>query len=159
VTAQSAPPVNVIGTNALLPNGGYYSLRPNVVPGEPLYLFGSQYPGAKAFNPAAFQVVTTEQGDLGRNVLRGFDLVQADLSARRSLILTERIHLLFRADFFNILNHPNFASPYPDIGSLFGVSSAMADSYIGGGSGSYGLNALFQSGGPRSIQLSLKLQF
>lgn len=158
VTAHSAFPVNVQVYESLF--GGFY-FRPDVVPGNPVYLFGSQYPGGRAINAAAFTPVTVQQGDLGRNALRGFDLTQVDLSVRRSFQVFERVRLLFRADLFNLFNHPNFANPINTIGTgTFGVATSMLDSVIGGSSsGSGGLNSLFQVGGPRSVQLSLKLQF
>ncbi len=86
--------------------------RPNVVPGVPLVLYGSQYPGGKAFNPAAFIAPPTgQQGDFGRNVLRGFGAWQADFALQRQFHLTERLALCFRGEFFNIFNHPNFGQP------------------------------------------------
>jgi hypothetical protein len=102
---------------------------------------------------------TAVQGDLGRNALRGFDLVQADLSARRSFRLTDRVSLLLRADVFNAFNHPNFANPVASVGSgLFGVSTGTAaNSQLGGGA--FGVNSIFNMGGPRAAQLSLKLEF
>jgi hypothetical protein len=158
-TARSALPAYVASySNNFL--GGYeIQLPPDVVPGVPLYLYGSQYPGGKAFNPAAFVINLNGPGDLGRNALRGFDLVDTDFSARRKFVLTERFSLLFRADLFNLFNHPSFASPVSDPASgTFGLSTSMANSVLGGGSG-YSQNSVFQTGGPRSVQLSLKLQF
>jgi hypothetical protein len=161
-TARSALPVNVATyDNGFL--GGYnFELRPDVVPGAPLYLYGSQYPGGRAFNPAAFVINLDSQGDLGRNALRGFDLVDTDFSARRKFVLTERFSVLFRADLFNLFNHPSFASPVSDPGEgTFGLSTSMANGFLGGGGAgaNYGQNSVFQTGGPRSVQLSLKLQF
>ncbi len=49
--ARTAPPVNVFDTQfPFLSNYAVTSIRPDVVPGVPLYLYGSQYPGGKAFN-------------------------------------------------------------------------------------------------------------
>jgi hypothetical protein len=158
-TARSALPVNVSTYNNNFLGGYEIQLQPDVVPGVPLYLYGSQYPGGKAFNPAAFVINLDGPGDLGRNALRGFDLVDTDFSARRKFVLTERFSLLFRADLFNVFNHPSFASPVSDPASgTFGLSTSMANSFLGGGS-AYSQNSVFQTGGPRSVQLSLKLQF
>jgi Carboxypeptidase regulatory-like domain/TonB-dependent Receptor Plug Domain/TonB dependent receptor len=161
VTARSALPVDVTSYFSSLSVSSY--VRPNVVPGVPFSLYGPEYPGGKAINPAAFVKDPNGQGDLGRNALRGFDLVQADLSARRSFRLSERFNLLFRADLFNVLNHPNFCSPVSNnFGSgLFGLSTSMANSCLGAGSGNYhyGQNSVFQVGGPRDVQFSLKLLF
>jgi len=46
--------------------------RPDAKPGLPLVLYGSQYPGGKAFNPAFVPAASGQLGDLGRNVVRGF---------------------------------------------------------------------------------------
>jgi hypothetical protein len=132
-----------------------------VVPGQPLYLYGSDYPGGRAFNSAAFVPSPTTQGDLGRNALRGFPLVEADLSLRRTFAITERLRLLFRADLFNVLNHPNFASPDGTLNDgTFGQSLSMSNAVVAGGAlRQNSQNAAFQTGGPRTVQLSLKLQF
>ena len=52
-----------------------------------------------------------QQGNFGRNVLRGFDATQADIGVQRQFRITEKLGLRFRAEFFNILNHPNFGNP------------------------------------------------
>jgi hypothetical protein len=161
VTARSALPVDIGSYNNNLSGGYYFFLRPDVVSGYPEYLYGSQYPGGKAFNPAAFVINPNAQGNLGRNALRGFDLMETDLSARRTFHVSERFKLLVRIDLFNLFNHPNFANPNPTIGNgTFGQSIGMANGSLGGtlGGGS-SLNSVFQTGGPRTIQLSLKLQF
>jgi hypothetical protein len=105
-------------------------------------------------------VPATAQGDLGRNALRGFGATQWDITVRRQFRFTERLGLQVRGDFFNILNHPNFGSPINFLTSpQFGQSTQMLANYLGSGGQSGGLNPLYQIGGPRSIQLALKLQF
>ena len=75
-------------------------------------LYGAGYPGGKIFNSAAFTAAPAgQQGDFGRNVLRGFDATQADIGVQRVFRVTEKVSLRFRGEFFNILNHPNFGSP------------------------------------------------
>jgi hypothetical protein len=72
------------------------------------------------------------------------------------------LQLQFRAEIFNLLNHPNFGSPSPAFGVPgFGISSQMLSQSLSlpGSAGSGGFNPLYQIGGPRSIQLALKLQF
>jgi hypothetical protein len=135
--------------------------RPNVVPGQPLELYGSQYPGGKILNSAAFSAPPTgQQGDFGRNVLRAFGASQADIAFQRQFHLTERVQLRFRGEFLNIFNHPNFGPPDNNItDALFGYSTATLNNSLGSGGANGGLNPLYQIGGPRSIQLALKLQF
>ena len=160
VLARSAPPVNVVGAIYFAAGTALYP-RPNVVPGQPFELFGSQYPGGRIFNKAAFTPAPKgTQGNFGRNVLRGFGATQADVAFQRQFPFTERWNLRFRAEFFNIFNHPNFGPPNNSLTSpLFGYSTQTLASSLGSGGANGGFNPLYQIGGPRSIQLALKLQF
>jgi hypothetical protein len=100
------------------------------------------------------------QGDPGRNALRGFGATEVDLTLRRQFQLRERLSLQARADLFNLLNHPNFGPPTNYLSSpLFGQSTQMLGSSLGSGGQNGGLNPLYQIGGPRSVQLALKLLF
>ena len=127
----------------------------------PLELYGTQYPGGKIFNSAAFsEPASGQQGNFGRNVLRGFGASQADLGLQRQFHITEKVGLRFRAEFFNIFNYPNFGSPDNDLTSpLFGYSTQTLASSLGSGGPNGGFNPLYQIGGPRSIQFALKFQF
>ena len=127
----------------------------------PLELYGTQYPGGKIFNSAAFsEPASGQQGNFGRNVLRGFGASQADLGLQRQFHITEKVGLRFRAEFFNIFNYPNFGSPDNDLTSpLFGHSTQTLGSSLGSGGPNGGFNPLYQIGGPRSIQLALEVQF
>lgn len=124
-------------------------------------LYGSPYPGGKAFNPAAFAAPPTgQQGDFGRNALRGFGAWQTDFAFQRQFRLTEKMGLRFRGEFFNLFNHPNFGPPGNNLTDpLFGRSTQMLASSLGSGGANGGFNPLYQIGGPRSIQLALKLVF
>jgi len=159
ILARSAPPVNLIG--ATVNTGTTLLLRPNVIPGVPLVLYGLQYPGGKIFNKAAFTAPPNgQQGNFGRNLLRGFGATQVDLALQRQFHLTEKLGLRFRAEFFNMFNHPNFGPPDNNLtDALFGQSTQTLASSLGSGAANGGFNPLYQIGGPRSIQLALKLQF
>jgi hypothetical protein len=161
ILARSAPPVNLMGAFYFGPGGTALYPRPNLNPGVPLELYGSQYPGGKIFNSAAFSEPTPgTQGNFGRNVLRGFGATQADVALQRQFHLTEKVGLRFRSEFFNIFNHPNFGNPNNSVtGPLFGHSTQTLASSLGSGGANGGFNPLYQIGGPRSIQLALKLQF
>src|SRR5215467_6770531 len=101
VLARSAPPVNIVGATFSVA-GVSLSPRPNVVAGVPLELFGSQYPGGKIFNKAAFVATPAgQQGNFGRNTLRGFGAAQFDLALQRQFHLTEQLSLRFRSEVFN----------------------------------------------------------
>lgn len=135
--------------------GGVYP-RPDLVPGQPFWLPTPGAPGGKVLNPAAFTApAMLQQGDEGRNDIGGFGLTQVDFSAGRKFPITERLNLQFRADAFNLFNHPNFANPnaYIGFGPSYLESQHMLNQALGG------LNPLFQEGGPRSLQLSLRLTF
>ncbi|HUL01659.1 MAG TPA: TonB-dependent receptor [Gemmatimonadales bacterium] len=160
VLARSASPVNVYGATSFAA-GTVLRYRPNLNPGVPLELYGDQYPGGKIFNRAAFSPAPAgQQGDFGRNVLRGFGAWQADMALQRRFRVIGDVTLLFRAEFFNIFNHPNFGSPNGDLSSpLFGRSTQTLANSLGSGGASGGFNPVYQIGGPRSIQLAVKLQF
>jgi hypothetical protein len=176
IFARTAPPVNVIGGYSFAA-GTAIRYRPNVTAGIPLELFGSQYPGGKIINNTPGAVaggcpdgsvsvgpfcppLSGQQGNFGRNVLRGYGATQADLAFQRLFKLTERMQLRFRGEFFNIFNQPNFGPQIGDLtSSQFGYSTATLNSSLGSGGANGGLNPLYQIGGPRSIQLALKLQF
>jgi hypothetical protein len=160
VFARSAPPVDVVGMS-FSAAGVRLDARPNLNSGVPLELFGSQFPGGKIFNRAAFSAAPVgQQGNLGRNVLRGFGAWQADVAVQRNFQLKENIGLRFRTEFFNLFNHPNFGSPINTLtSSFFGRSTQTLANSLGSGGASGGLNPLYQIGGPRSIQFALKLEF
>ncbi len=159
-SARTANPVT-LNSNLVIGFGGFYYPRPDVVPGQPLYLYGSQYAGGKALNPLAFTPPPDgTQGDLGRNTLRGYGLWQDDFDVRRQFRITEKVNLQFRCEFFNIFNHPNFGNENNTLGApFFGESTSMFGASLGSGGGFGGFSPLYQVGGPRSIQLALKLIF
>jgi hypothetical protein len=141
-----------LGASAL---AGEYT-RPDLVAGQPVWISNPGAPGGKTLNPAAFAVPSSvRQGTEGRNDIPGFGLTQVDLSLGRLFSLGDRLRLQFRGDAFNALNHPNFTNPagYIQYGPLELQSTKMLNQGLGG------LNPLFQGGGPRSLQLSLKLTF
>jgi carboxypeptidase family protein len=159
VTARTASPVDLIASTSFVA-GREFSVRPNVTPGVPFYLYGNDFAGSKALNPAAFSIPAAGQGDLGRNVLRAFGAWQADMTLRRQFRISERCSVQLRGEFFNILNHPNFGPPTNALSSaLFGRSTQTLAASLGSGGSAGGFNPLYQIGGPRSIQVGLKLQF
>jgi hypothetical protein len=153
------------------------AVRPDVVPGQPFYLNEAQCltvlftpcPGGKGLNPAAFTLPPTDpttgeptrQGDTGRNRLRGFGAWQWDFALHRDFPVYEQTKLQFRAEIFNILNHPNFGPPPGGLGySSFGWSpQTLGQSLSAGTAGGGSFSTLYQLGGPRSVQLALKLEF
>jgi len=96
---------------------------------------------------------------MGRNLFRGPNFRNWDFSLVKDTRLGERVRMQLRAEFFNILNHPQFANPEastllnedPSVPGAFGASSATPD--VGAA------NPVIGTGGPRNIQLGLKFIF
>jgi hypothetical protein len=66
------------------------------------------------FNPAAFiQPLAGTYGNVGRNILQGPGLGTTDFSLAKKFALSERVHVQFRAEFFNIFNRANLNTPNP----------------------------------------------
>jgi hypothetical protein len=66
------------------------------------------------YNPNAFIVPATgTYGNVGRNVFTGPGLAELDFSTTKNTVLTEKLRLQFRAEFFNIFNRANFGTPNP----------------------------------------------
>ena len=162
VRISSAPPFEIWARDASPVFGGYLT-RPDIVPGVPFYLADPSNPGGRRLNAAAFTTPAPgEQGDLPRNYFRGFPINQTDLALSRRFGLTERASLYFRAEYFNVFNHPIFADPSANFNNYlslddFGEITSTLNNNLSGGPGT--LSALYQVGGPRSGQLTLRLEF
>ncbi len=135
--------------------GQIFNRGVNLTTGFPLYVRGSQFPGGRAINPAAFSSPPAgQQGNAPRNFARGFGAWQMDLAIRREFPIYERLKLQFRAEAFNVFNHPNFGAINGRFGqSTFGQATATLAQSLGI------LSPLYQGGGPRSMQLALRLTF
>ena len=165
VHAQSGLPVDLVAAVVQNPaDGSFFNVRPNVITGVPFYLSGADCtasnggvpcPGGRRINPAAFKAPATGQsGNFGRNQVRGLGAWQIDSALRKQFNLTEKTNLQFRAEAFNVLNHPNFGSVQTSLTAAnFGQPTNMLNRQLGG------ISQLYQIGGPRSLQLALKLLF
>jgi hypothetical protein len=141
------------------------AFRPNLAPGQPLWVQDGSAPGGRRLNPAAFLPTAPTaagpvQGILGRNVITGFGMSQMDLAAGREFRFFGQARVEVRIEAFNILNHAIFGDPVKYLNSpLFGQSVSMLNMMLGTGSPGSGLAPSLQSGGPRSLQGSLRFQF
>jgi len=156
LTSRSGFPVTILGNTILNPStGSYYYSGVNLLPEKPVYLYGSQYPGGRSLNSAAFATPAgSEPGNAPRNFARGFGATQINLAARRSFPMGEQMRLQFRAEAFNLLNHPAFGYIDPLLtDKTFGQATQMLNQSLGTVSPQY------QQGGPRSMQFALKLLF
>lgn len=154
VRISSAPPLNVlIGANS--PDFGLFRTRPDIVPGIPFYVSDPTQPDGRRLNSAAFSAPRNSlPGNLPRNFFRAFPIDQTDIAVSRQVNLSERLALFFRVEYFNLFNHPMFAPPGPIVGrGDFGMATDTLNDVL------TGLSPLYQVGGPRSGQFSVKLQF
>jgi len=130
-TVRSGEAFDALMGNGDLTNTGAFSARPDIIHNPYDFSFdvatqaalGCSNPGHQTrdcwFNQAAFvapplapgQLVARDFGDARRAALRGPDLVNFDFSAYKTFRLSEKFGLVFRAEFFNIFNHPNFNLP------------------------------------------------
>lgn len=148
-TFMSGTPFTVFDSNDVSLQGGapeisgFSANRPNLI-GDPN---SGPHTVAEWFNSAAFQRLTANPnspvqqfGNEGRNVVQGPGFEQWDFSAFKNIRIAEAKNLQFRAEVFNIFNHPNFRLPDSDISSpTFGqIQEAMP---------------------PRLIQCALKFMF
>jgi hypothetical protein len=166
LTARSALPVNVVtGITAF---GISNALRPDLVPSTLLYIDDATVPGGWRFNRLAFAAPPLDasgnplrQGTLGRNALRGFGMSQIDLAVRRDIRLHGALSAQLRVEAFNLFNQVSFGVPANALSSgLFGQATrTLATSLGAGGVAGGGLNPLYQVGGPRSIQLAMRISF
>ena len=87
-------------------------------------------------------------------------MAQLDAALRREFRPSEKSRLQFRLEIYNLTNHANFADPVRYLESpLFGQSTSMLNMMLGTGSPGSGLAPILQSGGPRSVQASLRFWF
>jgi hypothetical protein len=181
-TARTAFPITVNGGAYFSPiTGQEMATDVDSVLNQPVYLYGAncasvlvglgglqsgqECPGGRAINPCAFVdagvspaaacPTNSAVGGLApRNFVRGFGAWQMDTALRREFPIHESVKLQFRAEAFNIFNHPNFGYINGGLGQpTFGQATGTLASSLGV------LNPLYQMGGPRSMQFALKLVF
>ena len=159
--AHTGFPFDVTTVDRSLGLGFANSNRPDLVYGQPLWIANNAVPGGRELNATAFQATSgAVSGTLGRNVLTGSGLFQIDASLWRQLRLYRASSLEFSATAFNLSNQASFSNPVSYLGSaLFGRPISMQSLMLGSGSPTTGLTPLFQSGGPRTVELSVKFSF
>ena len=165
LTARTGFPVTLTGAATVDPLTGLYSYAGlDLVPGQPIYVFGSECasaynngracPGGWAVNPNAFTPPASAFGTAPRNFIRGFGAWQMDMAVRREFPVGDKFKIQFRAEAFNAFNHPDFGYINPNFGqNTFGQATGTLASTLGI------LSPLYQMGGPRSMQFALRLTF
>jgi hypothetical protein len=119
---------------------------------------GCYFQGNSTLTPPALGTV----GNSTRNLFRDSGFHNWDLSVTKNWVFKERLTAQFRAEFFNVFNHPAFTNPNGPAGAALNDPSA-------GFSGNFGCgcltpdqaapNPVLGAGGARSVQLGLKLIF
>jgi hypothetical protein len=141
MTLQDGTPVNPFYFSLDFANSGTPN-RPNLVPGQSVTLPRSERTAEEYFNTAAFTAPAPYTfGDAGRDIIPGPGNNIFDVALVRRFHVTERNTIQFRAETFNVFNHPNWGipGPNPDFGPFFGK--------------------IFASGDPRRMQFALRYDF
>jgi Carboxypeptidase regulatory-like domain/TonB dependent receptor len=169
VQARSGLPVNIQLVS------GFFGIpmRPDAVPGASRYVSDVHWPDS-SFNINAFALEPDYNGQwgevigsTGRNTMRAPAFFQWDWSLMKNFRLTERFKLQFRADLFNILNHPNFAQPDGGICTAVAAATPTSDAVctVNPNFGRVGQTiadangSQIGTGTSRQAQFSLKLTF
>ena len=121
---------------------GFYSSRPDLISnpnaGQPHT--ANEWVSRAPFLQLNPQTQAGQFGNEGRNVVRGPGIEDADVSLFKYFNIDETRRVQFRAECFNLLNHPNFGLPVNDLESpAFGQ--------------------ILQAGSPRLMQLAVKFLF
>ena len=151
VTARSGLPVNITisRSGSAVPDGNTNSpQRPNVVSGVPLTPPNQSI--SNFLNPGTFAIPAAGTfGNAGRNLGRGPDVWQLDTALMKTVPLKEQLHLVIRAEAFNLFNHPQFAAPsgnFSNSASFGQITSQWNSTGIG-------------TGTPRVLEFALRLEF
>ena len=135
LTVQSGLPFSAV-LNSSTTNTGTGS-RPNAV-GPVTYPHTLQ----RWFDPSAFSVPAAyTYGNAGRNTLFGPGRVNWDMSLFKNFVIRDQMRFEFRAEAFNVFNHPQFGLPNASIGNaqVGAITSTV--------------------GNPRQLQMGLRFQF
>jgi Carboxypeptidase regulatory-like domain len=118
--------------------------------------------------PAAFEptkvgganntVIFGTFGNVGKNVLRLPKTVDWDMQLSKYFSFTERVKLQLRVEYFNVLNHPNFAPESTSTGAVNGTDQISAFDKLNGNS-AFGTFRAGQAAEPRIAQLAAKIIF
>ena len=183
LTAMSGEPIDIVDTGA----GSFYGLadgasplaRPNVIDGQNCDTATRNIPTGYAFNPFAFARPVVQQGqmipsgsgtaiagargtDIGntpRNCLRGSWQRDLDVALARKFSIGARNQIEVLAEFFNLFNQVNLASPISNLNAVNG-SGGRLDPDTGRviDPGNFG-RIISTTNNPRLIQLAVKFSY
>src|SRR6266481_2602844 len=157
-TLQTGTPFTVFNSSQDFSGFNQFNDRPDIVRSGSLHQ-DNRNPD-EAFDKTYFSSTppTGRDGTSGRNQYRGPGLANYNFAVSKSFPLgTERVHLRFRADFFNLFNHTNFANP---MGSQSSGNFGKITATVGSATATaVGTTAGVVGGGPRVIQGALRVEF
>jgi hypothetical protein len=147
VTLMSGTPFTVFDSNDVSAQGsapeitGFSAQRPNLVgnPNNGLHSVNA-WLNASAFQQLDPVLDAGQFGTAGRNIAIGPDYLDWDFGVLKNIKVAESMSIQFRAELFNILNHPNFRLPDSDISSPT-------------------FNQILAARDPRQVQFALKFLF
>ncbi len=167
--ARTGFPVNVLLPSSYTAlDGASGTLRPDLVPGVSL-----TPPGGKTIaewiNPAAFaapptvtlgtETLGTEFGTAPRDLVRGPGTWQIDMGLAKHIPLTERVGMQFRAEFFNIFNHPQLGQPQSTFNPANTTGFGSIITTVNLNTSIVNPITPVGSGTPREIQFALRFSF
>ena len=185
ITAMSGLPIDIVDSGAASLFGLSGGSTPSTALARPSWALGatgttamSNIPKGYFFNPFAFvrpvvltgQVIPssngsaiagatgTDFGTVGRNVLRGPSQNNVDFSIIKRFPFHESKNVEFRAEFFNLFNHVNFANPVSNLNAVPATSIDQTTGRIIGDAGDFG-RITATSNNPRLIQFAAKINF
>jgi hypothetical protein len=183
LTAMSGLPIDIVDTGAGsfygLANGANPLARPSLIAGATCEDAAKNVPAGYFFNPTVFarpviqkdqsipssegtataSAAGTDIGEVGRNCLRGPRQANLDFSLAKFFPVSESQTFEFRAEFFNLFNHTNFANPISNL-NAFVASGGSIDPTNGQvvRAGNFG-RIISTSNNPRIIQFALRFSF
>jgi hypothetical protein len=172
VSAASGRPITVLqGTE--ISGTGIGNDRGTLIPGNNPY-GKSSCAGVTAscvswLNPSAFQPTKTASGannpaifgtfgNIGKNPYRLPKTSDWDVQLSKYFIVTERLRVQLRGEYFNVLNHPNFAPESVSTGAVNSTDQISGFDKLNNNS-SFGTFRAGQAGDPRIAQLAVKILF
>jgi len=110
------------------------------------------------FNPNCYAIQAPGTlGNVGRDTIIGPGLAQLDLSLSKETKIKERLRVQFRAEAYNIFNHPQFGQPGNSVFSSFKTVNGVTTGVVNGSAGIISSIATNSTG--RQIQLGIKVLF
>ena len=159
--ARTGFPVNVLlPSSYTAADGASGTERPDLVPGVSL-----TPPGGRTvehwINPAAFALPAGEFGTAPRNLFAGPGTWQIDMGAGKTFPLKERGRLEFRAEAYNVFNHPQLGQPQTtcDVSSSSPTGCAAGFGSIINTVNTVSPVTPVGSGTTREMQFALRLEF